>query len=76
MYELGHVFLLFWGGQIGVVGGHGVEDGPALAAQFLAILRTVFPKLAVPLWKDEVGQFSVSDREATEPQARSVTQCD
>lgn len=49
MYELGHVLLLFWGGQVGVVGSQGVKDRPAIAAQFLAILRTIFPKLAVPL---------------------------
>lgn len=49
MYELGHVSLLFWGGQIGVVGGQGVQDSPAVAAQFLAILRTILPELAVPL---------------------------
>lgn len=58
MYELGHVLLLFWGGQIGVVGGQGMEDSPAVAAQLLAILRTIFPKLAVPLRK-EAGQGSV-----------------
>lgn len=58
MYELGHVLLLFWGGQIRVVGSQGVEDSPAVPAQFLAILRTVFPKLAVPLRK-EVDQGSV-----------------
>lgn len=58
MYELGHVLLLFRGGQIGVVGGQGVEDSPAVAAQFLAVLRTIFPKLAVPLRK-EADQGSV-----------------
>lgn len=58
MYELGHVLLLFWGGQIGVVGGQRMEDSPAVAAQLLAILRTIFPKLAVPLRK-EAGQGSV-----------------
>lgn len=51
MYELGHVLLLFWGRQVGVVGSQGVKDRPAVAAQFLAILRTIFPKLAVPLRK-------------------------
>lgn len=49
MYELGHVLLLFWGGQIRVVGSQGVKNRPAVAAQFLAILRTIFSKLAVPL---------------------------
>lgn len=58
MYELGHVLLLLWGGQIGVVGSQGVQDSPAVPAQFLAILRTVFPKLAVPLRK-EADQRSV-----------------
>lgn len=51
MYELGHVLLLFWGGQVGVVGSQSVKDRPAVAAQFLAILRTIFPKLGVPLQK-------------------------
>lgn len=58
MYELGHILLLFWGGQVGVVGSQGVEDRPALSAQFLTILRTIFPKLAVPLRK-EADQGSV-----------------
>ena len=35
-----------------------MEDSPAVAAQFLAILRAVLPKLAVPLWK-EADQGSV-----------------
>ena len=61
MYELGHVLLLFWGGQVGVVGSQGVEDRPAVAAQFLTILRTIFPKLAVPLRK-EANQGSVQSR--------------
>lgn len=52
MYELGHVLLLFWGGQIRVVGSQSVKNRPAVAAQFLAILRTIFPKLVVPLWKE------------------------
>lgn len=52
MYELGHVLLLFWGGQIRVVGSQGVKNRPAVAAQFLAILRTIFPKFAVPLRKE------------------------
>lgn len=51
MYEVGHVLLLFWGGQVGVVGGQGVENSPAVAAQFLAIRRAVLPKLGVPLRK-------------------------
>ena len=58
MYELSHILLLFWGGQVGIVGRQGVEDGPAVAAQFLAIRRTIFPKLAVPLRK-EADQGSV-----------------
>lgn len=58
MYELSHVLLLFWGRQIGVVGGQGVEDSPAVAAQFLAIGRAIFPKLAVPL-REEIDQGSV-----------------
>lgn len=41
--------LLFWGGQVGVVSSQGVEYSPAVAAEFLAIWRTIFPKLAVPL---------------------------
>lgn len=43
--------LLFWGRQVGVVGSQGVEDSPAVAAQFFAILRAIFPKL-VPLRKE------------------------
>ena len=58
MYELSHILLLLWGGQVGVVGSQGVEDSPAVAAQFLAILRAILPKLAVPLWK-EADQGSV-----------------
>lgn len=62
MYELGHVLLLFWGGQVGVVGSQGVEDGPAVAAQFLTILRTIFPKFAAPLRREAKGQFSLPYR--------------
>ena len=58
MYELGHILLLLWGGQVRVVGSQGMEDSPAVAAQFLAILRAILPKLAVPLWK-EADQGSV-----------------
>lgn len=58
MYELGHVLLLFCGGQVRVVGSQGMKDRPAVATQFLAILRTIFPKLAVPLQK-EADQGSV-----------------
>lgn len=58
MYELSHILLLFWGGQVGIVGRQGMEDRPAVAAQFLAIRRTIFPKLAVPLRKEaDKGQF-------------------
>lgn len=68
MYELGHVLLLFWGGQVGVVSGQGVEDSPAVAAQFLAILRTIFSKLAVPLRK-EADQGSVHSPPTRSPQS-------
>lgn len=51
MYELGHVLLLFWGGLVRVVGSQGVEQSPAVATQFLAILGTILPKLPVPLQK-------------------------
>lgn len=66
MYELGHVLLLFWCGQVRVVGSQGVEDGPAVAAQFLTILRTIFPKFAAPLQKEVKGQFSLPGPEAYE----------
>lgn len=51
MYELCHVLLLFWGGQVRIVSGQGVEKSPAVTAQFLSILWTILPKLAVPLQK-------------------------
>lgn len=51
MYELGHVLLLFWSGQVRVISSKGVEESPAVATQFLAILWTILPKLAVPLQK-------------------------
>lgn len=51
MYELGHISLLFWGGHVRVIGGQRVEKSPGVATQFLPILRTVLPKLDVPLQK-------------------------
>lgn len=47
--ELGHVLLLLARRCVGEVSGQRVQDGPAVAAQFLAIRGAIVPERGVPL---------------------------